>query len=65
MLAETGTGTSLTLEGQLGTEFWAAGAWWGDRVAVAWEEAVRNSLRTVGEDAERRTKPTNVLSRAS
>ena len=59
VLAETATGTSLTWEGQLGTDFWAVGAWWGDRVAVAWEGAVRNSLRTVSAEAERRAKPNN------
>lgn len=57
VLAETATGTSLTWEGQLGTDFWAAGAWWGDRVATAWEGAVRTSLRTVGAEAERRATP--------
>ena len=45
------------MEGHLGTDFWAVGAWWGDRVAVAWEGAVRKSLRTVGAEAERRAKP--------
>ncbi len=57
VLTDTATGTSLTWEGELGTDFWAAGGWWGDRVALAWEGAVRSSLRTVVAEAERRAKP--------
>ena len=57
VLVETGIGTTLTWEGELGTDFWALGSWWGDRVAVAWEGAVRSSLHTVGVEAERRAKP--------
>ena len=56
-LNETDTGTSLTWHGELGTDFWAVGAWWGDRVALAWEDAVRKSLRTISTEAERRAKP--------
>ena len=59
VLDETETGTNLTWHGQLGTDFWAVGGWWGDRVALAWEAAVRKSLRTVGAEAERRAKPKN------
>jgi len=35
VLDATETGTSLTWEGELGTDFWAVGAWWGERVARA------------------------------
>jgi hypothetical protein len=49
-----GEGTELTWEGELGTDFWEAGAWWGNRVARQWERAVRNSLTAVTAEAERR-----------
>lgn len=54
VLSATEKGTSLTWEGELGTDFWAVGAWWGDRVAVSWERAVRASLQAVSEESERR-----------
>lgn len=47
-------GTRLTWAGELGTDFWAIGAWWGDRVAQAWEKAVRSSLDAIVAEAERR-----------
>jgi hypothetical protein len=47
-------GTRLTWEGELGTDFWAVGAWWGDRVARSWEKAVRWSLDAIVAEAERR-----------
>jgi hypothetical protein len=54
VLGETEAGTRLTWSGELGTDFWALGAWWGDRVARAWEKAVRSSLEAVVAEAERR-----------
>ena len=56
VLSETDSGTSLTWEGELGTDLWAIGAWWGDRVARAWETAVQTSLRSVTAEAERRAR---------
>lgn len=50
----TEEGTRLTWEGELGTDFWALGAWWGNRVAHAWDKAVRSSLEAVVAEAERR-----------
>jgi hypothetical protein len=47
-------GTRLTWSGELGTDFWAVGAWWGDRVARAWDRAVRTSLEAVVAESERR-----------
>jgi hypothetical protein len=47
-------GTRLTWEGELGTDFWALGTWWGNRVARSWEQAVRSSLEAVVVEAERR-----------
>jgi hypothetical protein len=54
VLDETEDGTRLTWSGELGTDFWALGAWWGDRVAGAWDKAVRSSLAAVVAEAERR-----------
>jgi Polyketide cyclase / dehydrase and lipid transport len=54
VLDETPDGTRLTWSGELGTDFWAVGAWWGDRVARAWDKAVRESLEPVVAEAERR-----------
>ena len=54
MLAETGEGTELTWEGELGTDLWALGVWWGGRVARSWEKAVRSSLEAIAAEAERR-----------
>lgn len=47
-------GTRLTWEGELGTDFWAVGALWGNLVARSWEKAVRSSLEAVVAEAERR-----------
>jgi hypothetical protein len=49
-------GTQLTYRGELGTDLWALGRAWGDRVAPAWEEAVRRSLEQIREAAERRAR---------
>ena len=49
-------GTQLTWEGELGTDFWAIGRWWGKRVAHTWERAVRHSLAAVAAEAERRAR---------
>ena len=49
-------GTSLTWDGELGTDFWVLGAWWGSRVARSWEKAVRSSLDAVVAEAERRNR---------
>lgn len=54
VLEEEGDGTRLTWEGELGTDLWALGAWWGERVARAWERAVESSLGAVSAEAERR-----------
>jgi hypothetical protein len=54
VLSETEAGTRLTWSGELGTDFWGLGAWWGNRVARAWDEAVRASLEAVVTEAERR-----------
>lgn len=51
--AETVDGTELTYTGELGTDLWALGRAWGNRVAEKWEAAVRSSLESVRVEAER------------
>jgi hypothetical protein len=47
-------GTTLVYAGDLGTDLWALGRWWGRRVGPRWEAAVRRSLAAVKAEAERR-----------
>ena len=54
LLRETGEGTELEYRGELGTDLWALGRWWGERVARKWESAVGSSLESVRAEAERR-----------
>jgi hypothetical protein len=49
--------TRLEYSGELGTDFAAAGQWWADRVAAAWEAAVRSSFTSIQAEAERRARP--------
>jgi hypothetical protein len=53
-LRETEEGTELGYSGELGTDLWALGRWWGALVAPCWEAAVRDSLSAVKVEAERR-----------
>ena len=53
LLYEEQPGTRLRWQGELGTDFWAAGDWWGTRVARQWERAVRRSIAAVTAEAER------------
>jgi hypothetical protein len=46
--------TELRYTGELGTDLWSAGRWWGTRVAGKWEAAVAASLEDVKREAERR-----------
>jgi hypothetical protein len=54
LLYDEEPGTRLRWEGEIGTDFWAAGEWWGGRVARQWERAVRRSIASVTAEAERR-----------
>jgi len=56
-LTEADGTTSLDYSGELGTDFAAAGQWWADRVAAAWEAAVRSSFKGIKAEAERRHSP--------
>jgi hypothetical protein len=57
VLSENEDGTTLLYAGDLGTDLWALGRWWGGRVAPRWEAAVRGSLVAVKAEAERRASP--------
>lgn len=53
-LRETAEGTDLEYRGELGTDLWRVGSWWGIVVARRWEAAVRASLDAIVEESERR-----------
>jgi hypothetical protein len=55
VLSETDGGTRIAYEGQLGTDLWGIGQWWGNRVADVWEATVVASLDAAKHEAERRT----------
>ncbi len=55
-LRETDAGTELEYTGELGTDLWALGSWWGSAVAHKWEAAVRTTLDGVKLEAERRVE---------
>jgi hypothetical protein len=46
--------TDFEYRGELGTDLWALGQWWGDRVASAWERTVASSLEAIRTESERR-----------
>ncbi|MDQ3738224.1 MAG: SRPBCC family protein [Actinomycetota bacterium] len=48
--------TQLVYTGELGTDFWRAGRWWGEQVGRKWEATVRSSLDKVRVEAERRVR---------
>lgn len=50
--AHAGTTTELLYEGELGTDGWALGAWWGNVVGARWERAVAGSLEELRAAAE-------------
>jgi uncharacterized protein YndB with AHSA1/START domain len=47
-------GTAFVYSGELGTDLWTLGSWWGDRVAAPWERAVAASIESIAAEAERR-----------
>jgi hypothetical protein len=54
LLTPSDAGTELRWQGELGTDLWAIGEWWGGRVARTWTHAVRTSLHELAAEAERR-----------
>jgi hypothetical protein len=53
-LAQTEDGTELEYRGELGTDLWRLGSWWGELVARPWERTVAESLSGIRAEAERR-----------
>jgi hypothetical protein len=49
-------GTDLSWQGELGTDGWQLGEWWGRIVARAWKRAVEDSMRPIAAESERRTR---------
>lgn len=50
--------TRLVYTGELGTDLWALGQWWGDLVAEKWVRVVAATLHNLKAEAERRHDPT-------
>jgi Polyketide cyclase / dehydrase and lipid transport len=48
--------TRLEYRGELGTDGWAVGRWWGNVVAKRWVTTVRDSLARIQVEAERRAR---------
>jgi hypothetical protein len=46
--------TDFNYRGELGTDRWTLGEWWGARVARAWEHAVATSVEAIRTESERR-----------
>ena len=47
-------GTAFEYHGELGTDLWTLGEWWGNVVAPSWERTVAKTLDGVRAEAERR-----------
>src|SRR5882724_196199 len=56
LLTPSEEATVLRWQGELGTDLWALGLWWGHRVALAWEHAVDASFASIANEAERRAR---------
>lgn len=50
--------TRLDYRGELGTDFWRPGRWWGTQVARKWVATVSTSLDSIRTEAERRARRT-------
>ncbi len=53
-LHATESGTELEYTGEIGTDLWALGRWWGQAVAARWGATVEKSLDGIRAEAERR-----------
>jgi hypothetical protein len=53
-LRDVPEGTEFVYSGELGTDLWRLGQWWGNRVAAAWDRAVARSIESIQAEAERR-----------
>jgi hypothetical protein len=52
LLYERGDATTLTYQGELGTDLWTLGRLWGNAVADQWESVVKASFDTIKTEAE-------------
>lgn len=50
-LQSVADGTEFVYSGELGTDLWRLGQWWGKRVAVPWERAVASSIDAIQAEA--------------
>ena len=48
--------TDFEYRGELSTDLWSVGAWWGRVVARRWEAAVSGSIESIRAEAERRAR---------
>jgi hypothetical protein len=64
-LRDVPEGTEFVYAGELGTDLWRLGQWWGDRVAEQWERAVGRSLESIRAEAERRAHASGFLAPGS
>jgi hypothetical protein len=55
LVSESLGSTRIEYGGELATDGWALGAWWGQLVASKWEAAVAATLSSVKNEAERRS----------
>lgn len=53
-LHPTESGTELEYRGEMGTDLWALGRWWGRAVSGHWARTVEASLTGIRAEAERR-----------
>jgi len=53
-LREVAEGTQFIYSGELGTDLWRLGEWWGNQVARVWEQTVSRSIDAIQAEAERR-----------
>jgi hypothetical protein len=58
-LRDAPEGTEFVYAGELGTDLWRLGQWWGNRVAEVWQRAVASSLESIQAEAERRARSSN------
>ncbi|PZS15942.1 MAG: SRPBCC family protein [Pseudonocardiales bacterium] len=56
VLTADGGATRLRYTGELGTDLWGLGQWWGDIVAGPWQRSVAATFAAVKAEAERRAK---------
>ena len=59
VLNESDGVTRLAYDGELGTDLWAPGSWWGRVVATTWQRTVAASLVVIKAEAERRHRASN------